>query len=53
MKTIAKTLTIRLDEETHQNFKILSVKKGKDMTRILLEYINKLLEEESQVDKEK
>jgi len=43
---IAKTLTIRLDEETHMAFKILATRKGKDMTQLLLEYIKKLLQEE-------
>lgn len=47
MYTIAKTLTIRLDEEVHRNFKIFATKQGKDMTQILLEHINKLLAEEN------
>jgi len=43
-----KTLTIRIDEETHRDFKILATKQGKDMTQLLLEHINKLLEEDRQ-----
>ena len=42
---MAKTLTIRLDEETHRDFKIYATKKGTDMTQILIEHIKKLIEE--------
>ena len=45
MCIIAKTLTIRLDEELHKKFKIYAIRKDKDMTEILLDYIKKLLEE--------
>jgi len=53
VRKIAKTITIRLDEKIHREFKIYSVKKGKDMTEILLDHINQLLKEEKNQDKEK
>ncbi|WP_169817336.1 hypothetical protein [Andreesenia angusta] len=40
-----KTLTVRLDDELHQKFKIYSITSGKDMQKILVEYITKLVEE--------
>ncbi|WP_158572793.1 hypothetical protein [Anaerotruncus sp. AF02-27] len=43
-----KTLTVRLDDSLHQEFKIYSIKQGKDMQAILIEYIKKLLDEDSQ-----
>jgi predicted DNA-binding protein len=43
-----KTLTIRLDDETHKAFKMYSVKTGKDMQDILREYIKKLIQSDSQ-----
>lgn len=39
-----KTLTVRLDDELHKEFKIYSVNNGKDMQSILIEYIEKLVE---------
>lgn len=39
-------MTVRLDDELHQKFKIYSVKQNKDMQQILVEYIKKLVEEE-------
>jgi len=42
---MAKTLTIRLDETTHRDFKIYAARNGVDMTKIILDHIKKLLEE--------
>ena len=46
---LIKTLTVRLDDELHRQFKIYAVIKGKDMQEILIEYIKKLLEENQRV----
>jgi len=46
-----KTLTIRLDDELHRQFKILSVNLGKDMQAILIEHIQKLLDESHRAEK--
>jgi len=43
-----KTLTVRLDDELHKQFKILSINLGKDMQELILEQIKKLLEEQQQ-----
>lgn len=52
MRQIAKTLTIRLDEETHRKFKVYAAIKGKDMTQLLLDHINELLKvEKTQAEK--
>lgn len=40
-----KTITVRLDDELHKDFKIYSVNSGKDMQSILIEYIKQLIEE--------
>ncbi len=42
---LIKTLTVRLDDELHRQFKIYSINQGKDMQGILVEYIEKLIEE--------
>ncbi|MDL2318208.1 hypothetical protein LJC74_03815 [Eubacteriales bacterium OttesenSCG-928-A19] len=41
-----KTLTVRLDDELHRQFKIYSINHEKDMQQILIEHIEELLEEE-------
>lgn len=38
-----KTLTVRLDDELHRQFKIYSINIGKDMQSILVEHIEELL----------
>lgn len=43
-----KTLTIRLNDELHKEFKKYSIDKEKDMQAILIEHIEKLLEENQQ-----
>ena len=40
-----KTLTIRLDDELHKNFKKYSIDIDKDMQSILIEHIKRLIEE--------
>ena len=50
---ISKTITIRVDENLHKEFKIYSAKNDKDMTEILLEYIMKLLDEDKNQDNKK
>jgi hypothetical protein len=42
-----KTLTVRLDDELHKQFKIYSINKGKDMQSILIEYIKRLVEQKN------
>ena len=44
-------ITVRLNEEIHKKFKVISVKKGKTMNDILLEYICELVKEEDENDK--
>ena len=39
-----KTLTIRLDDDLHKNFKKYAIDQDKDMQAILIEHIKKLLE---------
>ena len=41
-------MTVRLDDELHQKFKIYSVKNNKDMQAILVEYIKELVKEQNQ-----
>lgn len=48
-----KTLTLRLDDELHKSFKLYSVTKGKDMQRILVEYIQQITEYENQQGEKK
>jgi len=43
---MGKTITFRLDDDTHRDFKIYATKNNTDMTQILLEYIKKLLNDE-------
>ena len=43
--TIMKTLTIRLEEELHKEFKKYSIDKGEDMQKIIIDCIKKLLSE--------
>ena len=38
-----KTLTVRLDDELHRQFKIYAVNQNKDMQAILIDYIKSLL----------
>ena len=45
-----KTLTVRLEDELHRQFKILSIEMGKDMQTILVEYIMRLLDENNQAE---
>ncbi len=45
---LIKTLTIRLDDELHRLFKIYSVNEGKDMQKILIDYIKELVQKEGQ-----
>ena len=52
MNTI-KTLTVRLEDDLHKEFKIYSAKKGIDMSTILIEYIKKLLDQSSNDLKQK
>lgn len=42
--TNIKTLTIRLDDDIHRNFKIYATQQGTDMSALLVEYIKHLLE---------
>lgn len=46
--TNIKTLTVRLDDELHKQFKIYAVNKGTDMQAIIIENIKKLLEDNRQ-----
>lgn len=39
-----KTLTVRLEDDLHQQFKIYAIKEGKDMQAILVDHIKELLE---------
>jgi plasmid stability protein len=48
---IAKTLTIRLDENLHTEFKVYATRHNKDMTELLLEYIKKLIQDDRQENK--
>lgn len=48
---MAKTMTIRIDEELHMAFKIYATKRSTDMTQLLIEYIHKALEEEKADEK--
>lgn len=49
--SIIKAITVRLEDELHQQFKIYAVKQNKDMQQILIEYIKKLVEEGNRQDK--
>lgn len=44
MSTI-KTLTIRLDDDLHKDFKKYSIDKERDMQAILIEFIKSLIKE--------
>jgi len=41
-----KTLTLRLDDEMHRLFKIHAINEGKSMHEMLIEQIEKMLEDE-------
>ena len=45
-----KTLTVRLDEELHQRFKIYAVNAKKDMQEILREHIKELVEHDENAE---
>jgi len=38
-----KTLTVRLEDDLHKGFKIYAAQQGKDMQKILIDYIEELL----------
>ena len=46
-----KTLTVRLDDETHMAFKIYAAKAKRNMQDILKDYIRRLLQSESRKEK--
>lgn len=48
---IIKTLTVRLDDELHKQFKIYSIKTGRDMQSILVEYIKKIVKQDQAAKK--
>jgi len=45
-----KTLTVRLDDELHRQFKIYSINAEKDMQQLLIEHIMELLESEHKAE---
>jgi len=42
---MAKTLTIRIEDELHKEFKRYALENDTDMTTILIEYIKKIVNE--------